>query len=61
MSALVFIAGVLFLIQSPGETNAIVLIYLIVLSLVIVLLGPGAYSIDARLFGHREIILSKET
>jgi zinc transporter ZupT len=23
----------------------------------IVLLGPGAFSLDARLFGHREIII----
>jgi len=53
ISTLIFIGGVLFLILSP--TNSFFVIYLIILSFVIVLLGPGAYSIDARLFGRREI------
>ena len=29
----------------------------LVMSTAIVLLGPGAYSVDARLFGRREIII----
>ena len=28
-----------------------------VMSIALVLLGPGGYSLDARLFGHREIII----
>jgi len=32
---------------------------LIVMAMVIVLLGPGAFSIDARLFGLREIIIPR--
>ena len=60
ISALIFICGVLFLILSRGEINSCFVIYLIVLSFVTTLLGPGAYSVDARLFGWREIILSKE-
>jgi uncharacterized membrane protein YphA (DoxX/SURF4 family) len=60
ISALIFIGGILFLILSPGEMNSFFMIYLVILSLVIILLGPGAYSIDARLFGRREIILSKK-
>ena len=32
-------------------------IYLIVMSIALVLLGPGAFSLDARLFGRREIII----
>jgi uncharacterized membrane protein YphA (DoxX/SURF4 family) len=32
-------------------------LYLAVISLSLVLLGPGAFSMDARLFGRREIIL----
>jgi len=61
ISALTFIGGILFLILSPGEMNSFFVIYLIILSMVIILLGPGAYSIDARLFGRREIILSKKS
>lgn len=61
ISALIFIGGILFLIMSPREMNSFYVIYLIILSLVIMLLGPGAYSIDARLFGRREIILSKKS
>jgi uncharacterized membrane protein YphA (DoxX/SURF4 family) len=36
------------------ETSALCTI---VLSVVLVLLGPGAFSLDARLFGRREIII----
>jgi uncharacterized membrane protein YphA (DoxX/SURF4 family) len=34
------------------------LIDIVVLSAVIALLGPGAFSIDARMFGRREILIS---
>lgn len=61
VSAMIFIAGILLLILSPREMDFLFLVvHLIVLSFVIILLGPGAYSIDARLFGRREIILAKE-
>lgn len=32
-------------------------VFVIVVSSAVVCLGPGAYSIDARLFGRREIII----
>ena len=32
-------------------------LYLTVISIAITLLGPGAFSLDARLFGRREIII----
>jgi uncharacterized membrane protein YphA (DoxX/SURF4 family) len=32
-------------------------LYLCVISIALVLLGPGAFSLDARLFGRREIII----
>ena len=60
ISALILIGGTLFLILSPAEINALFVLHLIVLSLVMILLGPGANSVDARLFGRREIILSKK-
>ncbi len=31
--------------------------YVVVISISLILLGPGAFSMDARLFGRREIIL----
>lgn len=60
VSALISSCGILFLTLSARETGLSFVIYLIILSFVILLLGPGAYSIDARLFGRREIILSKK-
>jgi len=60
ISALIATGGILFLALSPRETGFSFVVYLIILSFVILLLGPGAYSIDARLFGRREIILSKK-
>jgi hypothetical protein len=35
-------------------------IYALVLAAAIVLLGPGAFSLDARLFGRREIVFPKD-
>ncbi len=32
---------------------------LLVLAIVVALLGPGAYSVDARLFGMREIVITR--
>lgn len=55
ISALIFVSGILFLVLAPREMSFFFVIYLIALSFAIILLGPGAYSIDARLFGRREI------
>lgn len=33
------------------------LAFLAIVAIAIVLLGPGAYSVDARLFGRREIVI----
>jgi uncharacterized membrane protein YphA (DoxX/SURF4 family) len=39
--------------------DALLALHLAVISLALVLLGPGAVSLDARLFGRREIIISE--
>ena len=60
ISVLISFGGILLLILSPREIDSSFVIYLIILSVVIFLLGPGVYSIDARLFGRREIVLAKK-
>lgn len=44
-------------LTSGGNTNAIGSLYLAVICIAITLLGPGTFSLDARLFGRREIII----
>jgi uncharacterized membrane protein YphA (DoxX/SURF4 family) len=47
-------------IPLPGESlfdSHLAIINLIVLSIAIALLGPGAFSLDARMFGRREITI----
>ena len=42
----------------PGATNIVVAVLLGPLdAMVLLLLGPGAYSLDARLFGRRVVVL----
>jgi len=44
----------------PSETlfdGYLAITNLVVLSIAIALLGPGAFSLDARMFGRREIII----
>ncbi len=51
MGAVAF--GILF------EVSYIVLA-IVILAAAIALLGPGAFSIDARLLGHREILMQPQ-
>ncbi len=53
------VGGVTLLIASDlgKHTSAFSALDLAVMSLTLVLLGPGAFSLDARLFGRREIII----
>lgn len=37
--------------------NRLSLVFVIIVAVAIILLGPGALSLDARLFGRREIII----
>jgi hypothetical protein len=46
------VAGQFFL-----ERPDISFVFLFVLAIVVIFLGPGAVSVDARLFGRREIII----
>lgn len=63
ISVIVF-AGNIVLISLSLINNQFILlpseIYAIVLAIAIILLGPGAFSLDARLFGRREIIIPKK-
>lgn len=46
-------AGLVIFTVNPNQTG----LNVIVLTTVIALLGPGAFSIDARMFGRREILI----
>ena len=54
------VAAVLSWIPLPGHAlsdSYPAILNLIVLSIAIALLGPGAFSLDARMFGRREITI----
>lgn len=53
--------GALAVITSNLPFPAYSLVALIVLAVAIALLGPGAYSIDSRFFGRREILIPHNT
>ena len=48
-----------FLASGAGTRGNLVITiyYLVIMSMVVVLLGPGAFSLDAYLFGRREIVI----
>ena len=46
-------ASLIIFTVNPNQTG----LNVIVLTVVIALLGPGAFSIDARMFGRREILI----
>jgi uncharacterized membrane protein YphA (DoxX/SURF4 family) len=43
--------------QTPALASSITHLDLAIICVALVLLGPGAFSLDARLFGRREIII----
>lgn len=50
----------LLVIQDPAShQSAFALLYLAIICTALTLLGPGAFSLDAHLFGRREIIIPK--
>jgi uncharacterized membrane protein YphA (DoxX/SURF4 family) len=50
-------SGISWFLTGGGNANVIISLYLVVICIAITLLGPGAFSLDARLFGRREIII----
>jgi len=43
--------------DAANHATAFIALYLALMSLALALLGPGAFSVDARLFGRVEIII----
>ncbi len=56
--ALIALAGAALLLAS-GEASLPTDIYAVILATATALLGPGAFSLDAQLFGRREIVIPK--
>jgi uncharacterized membrane protein YphA (DoxX/SURF4 family) len=57
MVAMLTAFKVLPICSSGGFDSQLGLIFGLAILLALAVLGPGAYSIDARLFGRREIII----
>ena len=57
MVAMLTAFKVLPICSSSGFDSRLGLIFGLAILLALAILGPGAYSIDARLFGRREIII----
>jgi uncharacterized membrane protein YphA (DoxX/SURF4 family) len=64
ISSLVLFASVPILLNGCAQSLTIVkpsiefsIVNLIVMAIVIAVLGPGAFSLDSRMFGRREIVI----
>ena len=56
-------AAVLSIVSLPPPTiftPRCALIYAMAISAALILLGPGAFSLDAKIFGRREIVIPKK-
>ena len=62
ISLIAFVGGIVIL-SLAANSGATVLseIYALVLAAAVILLGPGAFSLDARFFGRREIVIPKKS
>ncbi len=56
-----FVTGVSCFLASGEKDKAVAYVYLAVISFAIALIGPGAFSVDARLFGRREIVIPESS
>jgi uncharacterized membrane protein YphA (DoxX/SURF4 family) len=60
LAALSNLCNCVFWVVASGagvRGNVVITVYLIIMSIVVVFLGPGAFSLDAYLFGPREIVI----
>jgi putative oxidoreductase len=60
LAALCNLCNCVFWLLASGagaRGSVVITVYLIIMSMVVVLLGPGAFSLDAYLFGPREIAI----
>lgn len=61
LSGLAIACSVLPSSTHPLFVSGIPLLFAIAMLLAITVLGPGAFSVDARLFGRREIIIPRRS
>jgi putative oxidoreductase len=60
LAALCNLCNCVFWLLASGagaRGSVVITVYLIIMSIVVVLLGPGAFSLDAYLFGPHEIAI----
>jgi uncharacterized membrane protein YphA (DoxX/SURF4 family) len=58
--AAAFLARLLAVAPEPASLGSSGAVLFLANAIAIVLIGPGAFSIDARLFGRREIVIPHE-
>jgi len=61
ISLIAFVGGIVILAFAANSGASVLSeIYAIIFAAAIVFLGPGAFSLDARFFGRREIVIPKK-
>jgi uncharacterized membrane protein YphA (DoxX/SURF4 family) len=58
-SVIISLGSIFFIISTSSAINQnfFIIVYVFIISSSLALLGPGAFSLDARMFGRREIII----
>lgn len=60
LSLIVLMSGIVIFFVRALHSDVLILASLVLNASALALVGPGAYSIDAQLFGRRVIIVSRE-